>query len=924
MTEKLFPEYQETPLVYFFGDPDSLGLSIINNLLSHFCKVKVLTGNTNTWEEKTVFLKDNNLLEIADLNDLVEENFYSRYLIFANTNLNRSDREINKAISISRGVVNKKFMLLPYSTVDGQEKERLKQIRKLFQNELPDAELFYIGDMLGPGIGDQEKNLAYVLLRDVYLTREVPSTGEGYLYPVLSSEVAKSIIRSLLSFGPSSNEIALVGQRVPQSHYLRSIRNYCQDCSDTLIKIVPERFEVEVNELVILPSNMDLAIKETLKWFNANPPKIQKVEYKKEPWFPSITPPKFSAIKFPKFKFPVRHTKTKSKPVFRTGPKIKLKTKMIVAVIALVLAVFLSPIILLVASGGAIALSFYGINKGNISLARISSSVSSYLAQVSAKETRAFSFLPVIGKVYSSILFIPQTLYKANVVGGKLITIYPSLKKLPTQIMGNEVYSISEVANKVSLEFDSAYRDLGFLQGEIDALALSKKTLIYNYISRNNLNMLRDRLLLGKTIADNLPSFLGVDKPKTYLLLFQNNMELRPTGGFIGSFALVTFDSGRLTDLNVQDVYAADGQLKGHVEPPEAIKKYLGEAGWYLRDSNWDPDFPSSAKKAEWFLEKEIGKSVEGVVGIDLNVVKDFLQITGPVYLADYNQTVDYKNIYEKTQAEVEKEFFPGSYRKTGFLTALSRLLIARVQSGVGEKETAIIKNLGRNLLEKHIQIYLHNQPVQNALAQNGFDGGVDLTQCSDNCYSDFFGMVDANVGVNKSNYFLKRSANLAISVGKDVVKKSLNVTFENTANPVLGMGVRYKSYFRIIVPVNSLANEVVISSPGSEIKVPLEEKTYGTYKELGLSFEVIPGEKKSLKFTWNNLLPSGLDFAKSGEYRLTVRKQAGTAADPFSLTIVSPTGVIIYHDPILSLTKDGNFVYNTLLTRDIFPRIYW
>ena len=68
-------------------------------------------------------------------------------------------------------------------------------------------------------------------------------------------------------------------------------------------------------------------------------------------------------------------------------------------------------------------------------------------------------------------------------------------------------------------------------------------------------------------------------------------MELRPTGGFIGSYAIMTFDKGRLAEIVVNDVYTADGQLKGHVDPPEPIRKYLGEGGWFLRDSNWDPDF---------------------------------------------------------------------------------------------------------------------------------------------------------------------------------------------------------------------------------------------------------------------------------------------------------------------------------------------
>ena len=156
-------------------------------------------------------------------------------------------------------------------------------------------------------------------------------------------------------------------------------------------------------------------------------------------------------------------------------------------------------------------------------------------------------------------------------------------------------------------------------------------------------------------------------------------MELRPTGGFIGSFGLITFDGGRLSDLTVNDVYTADGQLNGHVEPPLPIKNYLGEASWWLRDSNWDPDFPTSAKRAEWFLDKELGKKVDGVIATDLYPIKEILKVTGSVFLSDYNSTITSENLYETTQNEVQNNFFPGTHKKASFLTALSRSLLGEL-----------------------------------------------------------------------------------------------------------------------------------------------------------------------------------------------------------------------------------------------------
>jgi len=106
---------------------------------------------------------------------------------------------------------------------------------------------------------------------------------------------------------------------------------------------------------------------------------------------------------------------------------------------------------------------------------------------------------------------------------------------------------------------------------------------------------------------------------------------------FIGSFAILSFKKGALSNLEVYDVYTADGQLKGYVEPPWQLKTYLDQPTWYLRDSNWDPDFSVSAQRAEWFLDKSLGIRVDGVVGIDLSLVKNLVGVLGSLYVADYD-----------------------------------------------------------------------------------------------------------------------------------------------------------------------------------------------------------------------------------------------------------------------------------------------
>ena len=114
-----------------------------------------------------------------------------------------------------------------------------------------------------------------------------------------------------------------------------------------------------------------------------------------------------------------------------------------------------------------------------------------------------------------------------------------------------------------------------------------------------------------------LREMLSVDgKRREFLVLLQNEMELRPAGGFIGSYAVISVEDGKLINTQVQNVYETDGQLAGFVELPAAIKNYLGEPRWFMRDANWSPHFLQSAKDIRWFYEKSTGRKVDGVIGV--------------------------------------------------------------------------------------------------------------------------------------------------------------------------------------------------------------------------------------------------------------------------------------------------------------------
>ncbi|MCX6705365.1 MAG: DUF4012 domain-containing protein, partial [Candidatus Woesebacteria bacterium] len=354
--------------------------------------------------------------------------------------------------------------------------------------------------------------------------------------------------------------------------------------------------------------------------------------------------------------------------------------------------------------------------------------------------------------------------------------------------------------------------------------------------------------------------------------------------------------------------------------PPLPIKNYLGEANWWLRDSNWDPDFSTSAKRAEWFLDKEISKTVDGVVAIDLFPVKEILKSTGSIFLSDYNLNISSDNLYEKTQSEVENNFFPGTHKKASFLTALSKSLLVEVTKLKTTQKLDILKTFYNGLNGRHIQIYLHDSVPQEAFSALGWEGSVNVPVCGASCYADLVGIVEANVGMNKANYFIQRNINLDITTDTNEIDHKLTLTLKNPANPALGPSGRYKAYVRILVPVDASFGSVVSYNGNvQEILTPELTEVKG-HKEIGVLVEVLANDTKNIEFSWASGFGGNPSFTSYGLY---IRKQAGTDADPININI---EGVSAQPnpDPRLTLTKTGTYRYNTILARDLFLRLSW
>lgn len=397
-----------------------------------------------------------------------------------------------------------------------------------------------------------------------------------------------------------------------------------------------------------------------------------------------------------------------------------------------------------------------------------------------------------------------------------------------------------------------------------------------------------------------------------YLLVFANNMELRPGGGFIGSFALLTVKNFTLSDLKIYDVYDADGQLTAHIEPPMPIKKYLDMPHLFLRDSNFSPDFSENYTLSKFFLEKELNLTdISGSVVITTSAIESLLGAYGDIYLPDFNETINQRNFYLKTQMHAENNFFPGSTQKKTYLSSLVKQLLINLEN-VSSKQ--ILMELKKSLDEKQIAVIVENNDIQKIIDSLYWSGKVIKSSYATetkNYIVDYLFPYDMNVGPNKVNYFIKRSLSQKIIINSDgSINNVFSIRFNNEATLGGFPGGVYRNYFQLYLPLNTQVNKIT----NNGVLVEDYQIENDKFTKLGFFLQIEPQKNSEIKIFYR--LPTNLKIGK-GIYQLIVQKQIGSSNSDFAFELKLPSNVYILNQNFSPLVKDKEIVYNTNLSAD-------
>lgn len=514
---------------------------------------------------------------------------------------------------------------------------------------------------------------------------------------------------------------------------------------------------------------------------------------------------------------------------------------------------------------------------------------------------------------FFSLALTPDSIMTTINATSSIITDSLSIEKRASNILSlildenktpNQVTQIRTDIMRMNRDIQRLHETSLVLSRNIDSLPITIPGSVHNDLDGAVLTLSR-----VKQLSSGLNKLLGGNGAKRYVLFFYNNMELRPGGGFLGSFATVNFDNYTMRDLIVYDVYDADGQLKIHLEPPEAIRDHLEQPHWFLRDSNFSPDFPENVKNAHVFLEKEMGFTpFDGAIGVTTTGITNIIDAFGTLYVPDYKEIVDKNNFYLKTQEQAQTDFFPGSTQKKSFLSALLQTMIAnsnKVNKG------ALSRNILQNLEEKHLVMNFSDHAFQETITQAGWGGSILRPECirTTECINNALIPIDANFGVNKANFFVSRNFGIHTRINQDGTVDTSFVSHVQNDSPDYEFGGDYKNFFRLYIPRSSTVEKILIN--GKEIHA-FTEKSTAYFKTIEL---LVITKKQSkdiveIRYTLNQKLKVGINT-----YQLALQKQIGSLNTNVAMTVSLPKNITVRNKNYPALEKNGTITYNTSLS---------
>ena len=454
----------------------------------------------------------------------------------------------------------------------------------------------------------------------------------------------------------------------------------------------------------------------------------------------------------------------------------------------------------------------------------------------------------------------------------------------------------------------------------------------------------------GLAMIQILPQLLGHEGQRSYLLLAQNEDEIRATGGFISGIGLLTLDNGNILGLDFQDASTYDAaslrtNSTAYDYPPQPLLDLMGSEYFLLRDANYWPDFPISAQKAiELYRIAQPEAQIDGVIAIDQQFIALLVEGTGPVEVAGSDITItgknavdSFRNAFNIKEGQTNAEWFQN---RKAFLSTFSSSIRQKIESEPASIDmVTMVRNMYIALNSRHLQLFMTDANITAILAELDWDGRLENPTGQ-----DFLLVLDTNMGFNKTNLFIERATEYEVDLSTTQPQAHVTVTYKHNSpnndvpcsqltsynNAPTYLEVANQCYFnflRIYAPANSqqqwatqhiIPAEMLISGvrwnqSGQEISEFTDFTTF-------TNFIMVPREQ-ILTTEVSYSLPQTVVTSTTNEqtYRLFLRNQAGSQNESVTVSITLPDGAtLLTSSSPTPPERDGRIVtFSLSLTED-------
>lgn len=263
-------------------------------------------------------------------------------------------------------------------------------------------------------------------------------------------------------------------------------------------------------------------------------------------------------------------------------------------------------------------------------------------------------------------------------------------------------------------------------------------------------------------------------QPQTYLILAENNAELRATGGLPGAWGVLTVSGGTLTLSDfVPDTSIAIQDQPAITLTSEEQNLYGDIMGRIPHDVNVTPDFPRAAQAAQALWEATYpDRPVNGVIALDPVFLQNLLQVTGGVTLED-GRTLDGSNTVQTLLHDVYFESDDVNWQNE-FFTSAARSAFEQIMRTSNDDPTRLVQQIASSVENGHLMMWHESASIQKELSGTAIAGELGSSEALPEV-----GVYFNDAGQSKMDWYLNRDVTATLQRTKEDGSKLYDVDIE-------------------------------------------------------------------------------------------------------------------------------------------------